>query len=200
MIDELGRPLEQARRGPRRMSYWPSECLQLDVQKLKRFLKADRPITMVEFPGLRHSVDVSRTSSERLYLSRCPPPVETQEIELEIVPWGPERQFERYFLKCPYCDVRTTKLYIPWGQTGFGCRECKNVRYRQRRDLLDTLVVAHARLGDRLEQLIKRRARDKTHLAAPSNDEEVHARADELLKEFERVNRQLDRHTHELMS
>ena len=66
MIDELGRPLEQARRGPRRMSYWPSECLQLDVQKLKGFLKADRPITIVEFPGLRHAIDVSRTGTERL--------------------------------------------------------------------------------------------------------------------------------------
>ena len=198
MIDELGRPTKQARRGPRRMSYWPSECLQLDVKKLKKFLKADRPITMIEFPGLRHSIDVSRTGREQIYLSRCPPPVETQEIGLEIVPWGPEKQFVRYFLRCPYCEVRTTKLYIPWGQTGFGCRECKNVRYPQRRDPMDSLLVAHARLGERLDQTIQRRARDKTHLAAPANDEEVHAHVKELLREVEKTNRQLDRHAHDL--
>lgn len=182
------------RKGQYRTKFWPEECTVLDVGKLKHFLKSNKATTLVEYRGLRFSIHVTRTSDALLHLSGCPPPVDHQDIGLVEVPWGPGKRLRRFFFLCPYCDEKSAKLYIPWGGTGFGCRRCKDVTYRPQRDLLSELVVAHEYLGREIDAVIRRRALRKTHITPPTTDAEIHAHTRRLVRDVEKLHKQIGRH------
>lgn len=179
------------RRGPMRTTFYRHECLEISATKLKDFLKSMRPTIVIEFPDLGVAIDITRTARDQLYLAKLPPPIDTQEIGVAEVPWGPGKRLKRFFLVCPYCDQRRSSLFIPWGSSGLGCRDCKSVTYPRQRDRLAHLIVEHSRIGTELEHLWNRRLASKTHLSPPTTDDEIDVRADDLLSDLEVVCRQL---------
>lgn len=166
-------PARTGRRGPCRTRFFVDECLTLDAVKLKPFLKANTASTVVEFPGLRKSIDLLRVADDRIVLSNCPPPIEQQEIELIHAPWGPDAALRRYLFSCPYCARRVAKVFIPWSGSGFACRSCHGVTYPPRRDHLDVLLARYAELGRRLNGLVQLRATLKTHTVPPATKEQI---------------------------
>lgn len=183
--------IRTGRMGPLRTTYYRHECLEVSATKLKDFLRSMRPTTVIEFPDLGCAIDITRTARDRLYLAKLPPPIDTQEIGLVEAPWGPGGRLTRTFLICPYCEQRRASLFIPWGSSGLGCRVCKSVTYPRRRDRLAHLVVEHNRIGVELERLWNRRLASTTHLSPPTTDDEINARAEDLLSDLEAVGQQL---------
>jgi hypothetical protein len=168
--------------------------LILDAVKLKRFLKSNSPLTVVEFPGLRKSIDLSRVADDRIVLSNCPPPIEQQEIELIDAPWGPDGSLRRYLFACPYCARRVATLYVPWSGSGFACRSCHGITYPPRRDHLDVLLTRHAELGRRLNGLVQLRATSKSHVVPPATTEQIDEYMRSLLSQADSLRRKVSMH------
>lgn len=187
-------PGPTGRRGPCRTRFYVDECLVLDAVKLKPFLKANDPSTVVEFPGLRKSIDLFRVADDRILLLDCPPPIDTQEIELVHAPWGPDGSLRRFLLVCPHCSSRVAKLFIPWSGSGFACRSCHGVTYPPRRDHLDTLLSRYDDLGRRLNRLVKLRATLKTHVVPPATSEQIDEHVRSLLSQVDALRRKVDMH------
>lgn len=162
--------------------------------KLKSVLKSNAPATVVEFPGVRKSIDLFRIADDRIVLSNCPPPIEQQEIELIHALWGPDGSLRRYIFACPYCARRVAKLFIPWSGSGFACRSCHGVTYPPRRDHLDTLLSRYDDLGRRLIKLVKLRATLKTHVVPPATAEQIDEHVSSLLSQVDSLRRKVDMH------
>lgn len=187
-------PGRSGRRGPSRTRFYVDECLVLDAAKLKPFLNSNDPSSVVEFPGLRRSIDLSRVSDDRIVLANCPPPIEQQEIELIHAPWGPDGSLRRYLFECPYCASRVAKLFIPWSGSGFACRGCHGITYPPRRDHLDVLLARHAEMGRQLTKLVQLRATSKVHVVPPARGDEIEQHVKALLAESERLRSKVHMH------
>lgn len=188
-------PGATGRRGPCRTRTYTTEALPLDAGKLKGFFKSRAPSTVVEFPGMRRSIDLSRVADDRIYVARCPPPIEEQEIELIKAPWGPDSSFWRYFFRCPWCSRRVLKLFVPHGGSGWGCRSCHRITYRPKRDQLDVLLARHAEIASTIGRLVKLRALVKDHVVAPSTSEEIAQHVKMLLGQVEALGKKVEMHT-----
>ena len=184
----------RSRRGHRRSRYYTSECLVLDAVRQKPFFKSGTPTTVIEFPGLMKSIDVNRIADDRLLLSRCPPPLDQQEVELACVPWGPDGSFKRYFFRCAYCARRVAKLYVPWGGSGWACRTCHGITYKRGKAQLDVLLAQHAEIAQKINRLSRLRARAKQHMIAPGTADEVERHVEVLLGEVEALDRKVSMH------
>ena len=51
-------PRRTGRRGPRRSRFYVNECIVLEIGRLKAYLKSHSPMTLLEFPGVKSSIDV----------------------------------------------------------------------------------------------------------------------------------------------
>lgn len=187
-------PRRTGRRGPCRSRFYPGECLVLDAVKLKTFFKSNAPSTVVEFPGVRRSIDLSRVADDTIVLSNCPPPMEQQEIELIDAPWGPNGSLRRFLFACPYCASRVAILYIPWSGSGFACRRCHGITYPPRRDHLDVLLARYSDLGRRLGQLVTLRATSKEHVVPPATTDQIDEHVRSLLNRADSLRRKVDMH------
>jgi len=56
-----------------------------------------------------------------------------QDVEILSIP-SPLGRGRRYYFKCPWCDRRVGKLYMPSGGTQFACRICYDLTYRSSRE------------------------------------------------------------------
>jgi hypothetical protein len=187
-------PRRTGRRGPCRSRFYPSECLVLDATKLKDFFKRGALSTLIEFPGLRRSIDLTRLAEDRILLANCPPPIDQQEIELIDAPWGPNGSLRRYLLACPHCSRRVAKLLIPWSSSGFACRRCHRVAYPPPRDHLDTLLSRYDDLGRCLNKLMKLRATMKTHVVPPATSAQIDEYVRSLVAETEALRSKVRMH------
>ncbi len=185
-------PRSRSRRGHRRSRHYTNESMVLDAGRIKRFLKSNSPTTVLEFPGMKSTIDLCRVAEDRLVLRGCPPPLEEQQLELLSAHWGPHGTLRRFFFRCPWCERRAAKLFVPHGGSGWGCRTCHGIVYRPKKDRLDVLLTRHAEVSRRIEWLIKLRARAKTHVVAPATADEVERHVETLLSQVEALDREVE--------
>lgn len=110
------------------------DCVILDATTFRKNWKTHRAFTagtLIWQTGSYTSYMLTReTSKAHLTIRFDARGTGTPSDAFDLIPTRPNYGGQRWWFRCPSCDGRVRKLFLPPGGSSFGCRHCHRLTYR----------------------------------------------------------------------
>lgn len=134
----------------RRKRFFAFEVLRLGITDLADILSGHRESVRVRWPALDEAMTVTRPGEHDLFITGA---IGETGVRITTVRRGANGV--RKLFTCPSCTRTCAELFLPPGQSSFGCRRCRRIRYRERSgpSPICRLQDDWARIGGQIDQL-----------------------------------------------